>query len=88
MDGTVYLGEHLFKGAKETFEYLRQNDISFVFLTNNSSHSLDFYVKKIKRMGIECNEDNFYSSIDTTIRYLKDQNLETLFVLGVKTFKE
>ena len=88
MDGTVYLGEHLFKGAKETFEYLKQNDISFVFLTNNSSHSLKFYVEKIKRMGIECNEDNFYSSIDTTIRYLKDQNVKTLFVLGVKTFKE
>ena len=88
MDGTVYLGEHLFKGAKETFEYFKQNEISFVFLTNNSSHSLKFYVDKIKRMGIECNEDNFYSSIDTTIRYLKDQNVKTLYVLGVKTFKE
>ena len=88
MDGTVYLGEHLFKGAKETFEYFKQNEISFVFLTNNSSHSLKFYVDKIKRMGIGCNEDNFYSSIDTTIRYLKDQNVKTLYVLGVKTFKE
>ena len=88
MDGTVYLGDHLFKGAKETFEYFKQNDISFVFLTNNSSHSLPFYVEKIKKMGIECNEDNFYSSIDTTIRYLKDQNVKTLFVLGIKTFKK
>ena len=57
-------------------------------MTNNSSHSLKFYVDKIKRMGIDCNEDNFYSSIDTTIRYLKEQNVKTLFVLGVKTFKE
>ena len=88
MDGTVYLGEHLFKGAKETFEYFKQNEISFVFLTNNSSHSLAFYVDKIRRMGIECVEDNFYSSIDTTIKYLKDQNVKTLYVLGVKTFKE
>ena len=88
MDGTVYLGDHLFKGAKETFEYFKQNEISFVFLTNNSSHSLPFYVNKIKKMGIECNEDNFYSSIDTTIKYLKDQNVKTLYVLGVKTFKD
>ena len=88
MDGTVYLGEHLFKGAKETFEYFKQNDISFVFLTNNSSHSLSFYVEKIKKMGIECNTDNFYSSIDTTIRYLKERNIKTLFVLGIKTFKD
>lgn len=88
MDGTVYLGERLFKGAKETFEYFKQNEISFVFLTNNSSHSLAFYVDKIKRMGIDCNEDNFYSSIDTTIKYLKDQQAKTLYVLGVKSFKE
>ena len=88
MDGTVYLGDHLFKGAKETFEYFKQNDISFVFLTNNSSHSLPFYVEKIKRMGIDCNEDNFYSSIETTIKYLKDNNINNIYVLGVKTFKD
>ena len=88
MDGTVYLGDHLFKGAKETFEYFKQNDISFVFLTNNSSHSLPFYVDKIKRMGIDCNEDNFYSSIETTIKYLEDNNINYIYVLGVKTFKD
>ena len=88
MDGTVYLGDNLFKGAKETFEYFKKNDISFVFLTNNSSHSLPFYVEKIKKMGIDCNEDNFYSSIETTIRYLKERNIQTIYVLGVKTFKD
>ena len=88
MDGTVYLGDHLFKGAKETFEYFKQNDISFVFLTNNSSHSLPFYVNKIRKMGIECNEDNFYSSIETTIKYLKANNYKTIYVLGIQTFKD
>ena len=88
MDGTVYLGDHLFKGAKETFEYFRKNDISFVFLTNNSSHSLPFYVNKIKKMGIECNEDNFYSSIETTIKYLESHHIKNNYVLGVKTFKD
>lgn len=88
MDGTVYLGEELIEGAKETFEFLKQNDIKFVFLTNNSSHSLPFYVEKIKKMGIECDIDNFYSSIDTTVKYLKEQKVKTIYVLGVKTFKE
>ena len=88
MDGTVYLGDHLFKGAKETFEYFKKNDISFVFLTNNSSHSLPFYVEKIKKMGIECNEDNFYSSIETTIKYLESLNIKDIYVLGVNTFKD
>ena len=88
MDGTVYLGDHLFKGAKETFEYFKQNDISFVFLTNNSSHSLPFYVEKIKKMGIECTEDNFYSSIETTIRYLESRHIKNIYVLGIRTFKD
>ncbi|HHT67199.1 MAG TPA: HAD-IIA family hydrolase [Erysipelotrichaceae bacterium] len=88
MDGTIYLGNTLFKGVKETFEYFKKHDISFVFLTNNSSHSLPFYVEKIKGMGIECTIDNFYSSIETTIKYLKDQQVKTLYVLGVKSFKE
>lgn len=87
MDGTVYLGENLIDGALELFEYLKKNDISFVFLTNNSSHSLEFYKNKIIHMGIECNEDNFYSSIDTTIKYLKSNNVDNIYVLGVTSFK-
>ncbi len=39
-------------------------------------------------MGIDCNEDNFYSSIETTIKYLKSKNIKTIYVLGVKTFKD
>lgn len=88
MDGTVYLGNHLFEGAKETFEYFKQNDISFVFLTNNSSHSLPFYVDKVNGMGIKCDISNFYSSIETTIKYLIDRNIKNIYVLGVKTFKD
>ena len=88
MDGTVYLGDQLFEGAKEAFDYFKANNISFVFLTNNSSHSLPFYVEKIRKMGIECDIDNFYSSIETTICYLKENNIQTIYVLGVKSFKE
>ena len=88
MDGTVYLGDHLFEGAKEVFDYFNAHNIVFVFLTNNSSHSLPFYVNKMQKMGIECDVDNFYSSIETTIRYLKERNIKTLYVLGIKTFQD
>ncbi|NLB48597.1 MAG: HAD-IIA family hydrolase [Erysipelotrichia bacterium] len=88
MDGTVYLGDQLIDGVKNIFDYLRKSNIDFVFLTNNSSHVLSFYVEKIKRMGIECNDDNFYSSINTAIKYLKDEKVKTLYTLGVKSFKD
>ena len=39
-------------------------------------------------MGLECENKNFYSSIETTIKYLKKINAKRIYVLGVKSFKE
>lgn len=88
MDGTVYLGDKLFPCVPKVFKYLKENKIDFVFLTNNSSHSVEFYEKKMNKMGIKCDKHNFYTSIETTIKYLKDHKFKTLYVLGVKPFKE
>ena len=88
MDGTVYLGDQLFDGVPSVFDYFRSHNIEFVFLTNNSSHSVDFYKNKMNRMGVACDEHNFYTSVETTIKYLKDHNVKTICVLGVKSFKE
>lgn len=88
MDGTVYLGNNLFPCVPKVFSFLKENNIDFVFLTNNSSHSKEFYEKKMNKMGVKCDSHNFYTSIETTIKYLKDHNYKTLYVLGVKSFKE
>ena len=73
MDGTVYLGNQLFDGVLETFEYFKKRDIKFVFITNNSSHDLEFYVNKMNNMGVKCDEENFYSSIEVSVEYLKNK---------------
>lgn len=88
MDGTVYLGDHLFDGVLDVFKYFKEHDIDFVFLTNNSSHSVSFYKEKMNKMGVECDEHNFYTSIETTIRYLKEHNVKTIYALAVSSFKE
>jgi 4-nitrophenyl phosphatase len=36
LDGTVYLGNRLIKGAAEFIGHLRRLNIPYVFLTNNS----------------------------------------------------
>lgn len=87
MDGTIYLGEQLFVGVKETFQYFKNHNIDFVFLTNNSSHDLEFYEAKIKRMGIDCTKENFYSSIEVSIESLKEVNAKKIYVLGNKCLK-
>ena len=89
MDGTVYLGKDLIDGALDTFNYLKENNIEYVFFTNNSSHDLDFYYKKITDFGISCDlEHNFYSSTEVTIAYLKEQNIKNIYVIGNECLKK
>ena len=88
MDGTIYLGKNLLPGVLETFQYLNEKKIDYVFFTNNSSHDLDFYFKKISDFGISCSlEKNFYSSTEVTISYLKDHNIKKLYCIGNKSLK-
>ena len=88
MDGTVYLGDQLFDGVLEAFEYFKSHNINFVFMTNNSSHDLEFYEEKMKRMGVDCNRDNFYSSIEVTLEYLKKKSAHKIYVLGNECLKK
>ena len=89
MDGTVYLGANLIDGALEAFDYLKKHNIEYVFFTNNSSHDLEFYEKKVQAFGIECSlEHNFYSSTEVTIGYLKDRNIKDIYAIGNKCLKD
>ena len=89
MDGTIYLGKDLIPGAKEAFGQLNNDNVEYVFFTNNSSHDLDFYFEKIKNFGIKCDRNkNFYSSTEVAISYLKKQGLKNLFVIGNKSLKD
>ena len=89
MDGTIYLGKNLFDGALETFKYLKDHNIEYVFFTNNSSHDLEFYYRKMSNFGISCSlEHNFYSSTEVTISYLKEKGVKNIFVVGNKCLKD
>ena len=87
MDGTIYLGNTLFPCVPNVFKFLDENNIRYMFLTNNSSKTKNVYVKKLSSMGLNCDESNFYTSVETTIKYLKDNNYKKIYVLGVKAFK-
>ena len=86
MDGTLYLGNDLFDGVLSLFKYLKEKKIDYVFFTNNSSHDLDFYYKKMKSFNIPCTlEDNFYSSSEITISYLLKKDVKTIFPICNKS---
>lgn len=73
MDGTIYLDSELFDGTIDFLKEVRRRGGKYLFVTNNSSKSTDAYVKKLGSIGIPATEDDFLTSTDATILYLKNK---------------
>lgn len=71
MDGTIYLGKIIFDYAIRFIRHLRESGRQVLFFTNNASHSTDFYVDKLTRLGFEPTAEEIMSSADVTVAYLK-----------------
>ncbi|MDO4950159.1 MAG: HAD-IIA family hydrolase [Bacteroidales bacterium] len=84
MDGTIYLGDQLFPFTLSFLNRLRRLGITYSFLTNNPSKSLDDYLLKLQRMGIHATEDEMYTTTVATIDYIRAHHpsARRLFLLG------
>ncbi|MCI2056489.1 MAG: HAD-IIA family hydrolase [Oscillibacter sp.] len=89
MDGTLYLDEALFDGAKDFLQYVRTCGGSYLYLTNNSSRGIHAYVEKMNRLGIDATAGDFLTSVDATIDDLKRQKTvqDVYYVCGTESFK-
>ena len=84
MDGTIYMGNSLFPFTIPFLRRLREMGITYSFLTNNPAKSLDDYLLKLHKMGIEATEEEMYTTTVATIDYLKAHypSARRLFLLG------
>ncbi len=71
MDGTIYLGDKVFDDAVSLIKRLRKSGKRVLFFTNNASHSPEFYLEKLKRLGFEPQENEIMTSGDVTLEFLK-----------------
>ncbi len=88
MDGTIYLGDTLFDGTLDFLEYVRNIGGRYIFLTNNSSKSVDKYIEKLASLGIEADENDFFTSTNATIMYFEKHPYKKIYALGTHSFKE
>ncbi len=90
LDGTIYLSDTLFDGTIDFLHYVKQHGGRCVFLSNNSSKGTESYIEKMARMGIEATPEDFLTSTDATVDYVKANYApETRFyVLGTKSLKD
>lgn len=88
MDGTIYLDNRLFDGVTDFLEYIKSIGGRYIFLTNNSSKSVDKYIKKLASLGITATADDFFTSTDATALYLKKKEYNKIYAFGTTSFKE
>lgn len=83
MDGVIYKGNQLIAGADNFIARLRRDNHPFLFLTNNSQRTRRDVAMKLKRMGIDVDEQHIFTCAMATARFLSEQKPGgTAFVIG------
>jgi NagD protein len=83
MDGVLYRGHELIPGADRFVHLLREQNVPFRFLTNNSQRTRRDVVAKLARMGIDVEEEHIFTCAMATARFLAMQKRNgTAFVIG------
>jgi NagD protein len=83
MDGVVYGGDLMIPGADLFVTRLLQQNIPFMFMTNNSQRTRLEAVRKLQKLGIKVSEDHIYTSAMATGKFLASQIPRgTAYVLG------
>lgn len=89
MDGTLYLGDRLYDFTIELLDTIKNTGGTYLFMTNNSSKSVNDYVKKLEKLGIKATKDDFMTSSQATAYYLhKYHEGKNLYVCGTESLKE
>lgn len=89
MDGTFYLGDRLIDGSLDFIRKLEKNGIGYLFFTNNSSRTPDFYRRKLAGMGCQVDASSVVTSGDVTVKYLKENYpASTVYLAGTPQLEE
>jgi 5'-nucleotidase len=83
MDGVIYRGGLLIPGADRFIHRLREERIPFRFLTNNSQRTRLDVATRLRRLGIDVDEEHVYTCSEATARFLAEKKPRgTAYVIG------
>lgn len=88
MDGTLYLDDNVFDHCLDFLSAIKARGGRYLYLTNNSSKSVDKYVEKMNRVHIPAVSEDFFTSTDAACVYLR-QNYHgnKIYALGTASFR-
>jgi len=76
IDGVLYRGHTAINGAREFIDYLIEEEIKFICVTNNSAKTPAEYSKRLNKLKINIGEKNIINSGIATVEFLKDTFLK------------
>lgn len=89
MDGTIYLDRTLIDGTLDLLKEIKHHHRKTIFVTNNSSCSVEDYLIKLKAMGIYASSNDFFTSSMGMALYLKEHHFgKKVFCMGTKSLVE
>ena len=88
MDGTIYLDDDLFDGTLDFLRYVKEIGGRYMFLTNNSSKSVEKYIGKLAKMGIPAVAEDFLTSTNATIVHLQEKHYRKIYAFGTAAFRQ
>ncbi|MBQ9939940.1 MAG: HAD-IIA family hydrolase [Clostridia bacterium] len=93
MDGTLYLGDNIIKGAVEFVDRIKQKGAKVMYFTNNASKDRSLYIEKLTRLGFNADISEIVSSGDVTAAFLNTHRKgKSVYLMGTpaceKQFRE
>lgn len=87
MDGTIYLDNNLIDGALDFLSAIKRGGGQYVFITNNSSKSVNDYINKVNRLGISAGKENFLTSTQASAQLLLEKyGYKPIYAQGTSSF--
>lgn len=88
-DGTIYNDGLLFDVTLPFLKAIKDHGGQYVFITNNSSKSVDAYVEKLQVMGVPVTKEQFLTSSQATALYLQEHfPNKSVFCVGTESLKQ
>src|SRR3990167_11211348 len=82
LDGTLYLGEKVIRGAIETISALEQQGYRIFYFTNNSGKARQQIVDKLNRLGFTADTKNTYCASYAVSAYLAENKIKPVYLIG------
>lgn len=84
LDGTIYLGGDLIEGAEAFLQRCTKRGVRRYFLSNNSSKSVEQYLKKLHGLGLEAEAEDVLLSTHDLLAWLNKEDVTETWMVGTE----